>query len=1067
MRKVILTLLVAVAFMLNATAQSRVITGKVIDDKGNPVSGVSVTSSDGKGTQTDRQGNYSLNVGPDAKAVTFSSVSFDSQTSVIGVSSNISITMKGINSKLDEVVVVAYGVVKKGNATSAVTNVKAADFQNRPLTNISSSLEGAAPGIQVLSANGQPGSSQSIRIRGFGSINASNDPLYVLDGAPYSGPISAINMDDVESVSVLKDASGAALYGSRAANGVIIITTKRGKKFRNNLSFKTVYGSVARGLPEYERVGVNDYYPLMWQAYRNSLAFVTTTTPTAAQYATANTTATNGIKALLGYNPFNVANNAIVGTDGKLNPSAQLLYADDLDWSKDIIRNGSRHEYGLNYSGGNDKSDYFASFGYVKEQGFSIKSDLNRFSGRLSANTNPLSWFKTGVNLASSMSYANSAQDGTSTSYVNPFNFIRNIGPIYPVHAHNQTTGVLLTDPNGNTFYDFGNLSALGLANRPAGASAGRHIAAETMLNENSFRRNVMSGRTYGTINFTKHLDLTSSVAIDITDLTTSIYGNKLIGDAAPSGRSSKEAATTKAITFNQILNYNRKFGKHNVSALAGHENYELTITDAFVQRSNQIFDGNTELINFAVAGDSYSSTDRHKIESYLSRVSYDYDSKYLFSAAFRQDGNSRFKRGNRWNDFWSFGAAWRIDGENFMKNIRAVNYLKIRSSYGELGQDAGIGYYPYQALYGLGYNNGTDPGVIQTNLKNDSISWETSKNFDLAIEFSLFKSRINATVEYYKKTTDGLIFPVPQPLSNGGTPAGGYIISKNIGEMYNKGFEIHLDGDVIRSKNITWNIGVNLSTLKNRITKMPPGQPTVISGTKRLEVGHSLYDFWLRDWQGVDPLDGMGLYRADNGSLAATTGTRIRGIGDTVTTNQNNARLLYQGTAIPKYWGSITTNLKYKNFEFSALFAYSVGGKIYDGIYAGMMDNGTNYGAAQHIDALKAWQVPGQVTTVPRMDNAPRISGTSTAVQFNAQSSRWLIDASYFNVRNISFAYTFPKIKIGGVETTNTRFFINGENLGLFSKRQGLNPQQSFTGVTSNAYPPSRVISMGLNVNL
>ena len=1060
MRKFLFSLVAVLAFVFAANAQNRTVTGKVTDASGKPVANASVVIKGTKfGTFTNQNGDFTIQVPATGKVLEVSGIGYEAAAYNLAGQNSFNITLVATDKKLDEVVVVAYGTVKKGAATSAVTSIKADEFKNRPLTNVTAALEGAAPGIQVLSANGQPGSSQTVRLRGFGSLNASSDPLFIVDGAIYNGAISNLNMDDIETISVLKDAASTALYGSKAANGAIIITTKKAKKGVATLGFKTAYGSVSRGIAEYDRVGPMDYYPLMWQAYRNSIAYASTTTPSAATLASASTTATNGIKALLGYNPFNVANNAIVGTDGKLNPNAQLIYGDDLDWTKDIIRNGVRQEYGINFGGSNDKSDFYSSFGYVKEQGFSIKSDLNRFTGRISANANPLNWFKAGINIGGAMSKSNTAQDGSSTAYVNPFNFIRNIGSIYPLYAHDPITGAYLLNSNGYKYYDYGNVSAVGI--RPAGGSPGRHIAEETNLNVNIFERNFLNSRAYGKVNFTKDLDFTTNISMDITNYAGSTYGNKIIGDAAPTGRASKESYTIKSYTFNQLINYNKQIKDHNISVLAGHENQAYKINDVTASRSGQIFDGNIELGNFAVAGDNTSYEDNYTVESYLSRLNYDYNGKYFVSGSLRRDGNSRFKKEFRWDNFWSVGLGWRIDKENFMKNITQISALKVRGSYGKVGNDAGIGFYPYQALYGLGYNNGAEPGVVQTNLKNDSIRWETAKGYDLALEFSLFNYRINASVEYYNKNTDGLIFGVPQPVSNGGTTSGAFSILKNIGEMYNKGFEFHLDGDIIRKGGLTWNVGVNASTLKNQITKMPAGQSEIISGTKKLSVGHSIYDFWLREWRGVDTLDGAGLYSAVSGTAA---NSRIRSAGDTLTPNQNNAKFVYAGSAIPKIWGSITTSLKYKSFELSAVMAYQIGGKIYDGIYAGLMDNGTNYGSAQHADALKAWQKPGDVTEVPRMDNAPRINGTS--VQFNAASTRWLIDASFFSLRSLSLAYNLPKSVLSRFNASNARVFVNGENLGLYAKRKGLNPQQSFTGVTSNAYPPSRVITVGVNVN-
>jgi TonB-linked SusC/RagA family outer membrane protein len=913
------------------------------------------------------------------------------------------------------------------------------------MTNISNALEGMAPGIQTLSANGQPGSSQTIRIRGFGSINASNDPLYVVDGVVYDGGLSNFNMDDVESVTVLKDAGSTALYGSRGANGVIIITTKRGKKGRNVLSFKSTQGVTSRALPEYDRVNAFQYYPLMWQAMRNSLYYTS-----GQALATANTNATNGIKGQLGYNPFNVANTDIVRTDGTLNPNANLLWANDLDWNKELERKGFRSEYTLAYSGGTDKTDFYSSFGYVNEKGFIINSDQSRFLGRLNVNTQPISWFKTGLNLSGTLTKSNAANDGLSTGYVNPFFFARNMGPIYPVYAHNQTTGDYMLNALGQRFYDYGNMSALGIPNRPAGASAGRHVLEETKLNKNLYDRNITSGRAYGQVNITKDLNVITNISLDLTNYTGSTYDNNLVGDGAPAGRASKQSTRTRTYTFNQLLNYAKRFGIHNFTFLAGHENYDLNIQDFTASRQNQVVAGNYDLDNFTTTNSVSSSTDLYRTESYLSRLNYDFDGKYFVAGSFRRDGNSRFKKEVRWENFWSVNGAWRLDRERFMQAYPFVNTLKVRASYGRVGNDAGLGYYPYQALYALGYNNASEPGIRQSALPNDSITWEGQKSADVALEFGLFKNRISGTIEYYHKTTDDLIFGVQLPLS-----LGGYTLNKNIGEMVNKGWEIALTGEIVRNAQFNWKMDVNVSTLKNVVTKMPTNQPEIINGTKKLSVGHSIYDYWLRDWQGVDPTDGAALFRADK---YVASNSRIRGKEDTVSTSQNNAKYVYAGTAIPDFWGSVGNTFTFNRFELSVLLTYQLGGKVYDATYAALMHAGT-YGTALHVDALKAWQKAGDVTDVPRMDNS------KTGV-FDVASTRWLIDASFLNVRNVSLAYALPSSVLSRIHSTGARVYVNGENLQWFSKRKGMNVQQAFTGVTSNAYVPARVFTVGLNVN-
>ncbi|HWJ90621.1 MAG TPA: SusC/RagA family TonB-linked outer membrane protein, partial [Flavisolibacter sp.] len=695
MRRLLFLLLGVLLLSAQLLAQSRTVTGKVIDDKGNGIANASVTIKGSRlGTTTTADGSYVLNVPANATTLVISSVGFGSSEVAISNRSNITVQLTSDSRDMNEVVVIAYGTVKKGENTSSSAQINYESFKNRPITNISGVLEGAASGIQTLSANGQPGSGQAVRIRGFGSINAGSDPIYVVDGAVYNGGLSNFNMDDIESVSVLKDAASTALYGARGANGVIIVTTKRGRKNRNQVGFRVTRGYTSRALPEYDRVDAFQYYPIMWQALRNSYYY-----NSGQAMATANQNATNNIKTQLGYNPFNVANNDIVRTDGTLNPNAKLLWADDLDWNRDLVRQGIREEYSVNYSGGNDKSDFYSSFGYVNEKGFIIKSDQSKFTGRLNVNSQPLNWFRTGINLSGTITNSNTANDGSSTAYINPFFFTRGMGPIYPLYAHNQTTGEYLLDGTGNRFYDYGNMSALGIPNRPSGASPGRHAIAETKLNNNLYKRNVLSGRAYGDIIFTKELKFTSNISTDLTNYYGSTYDNNLIGDGAPAGRASKTMQTVRSYTFNQLLNYAKGFGVHNLAVLAGHENYDLFIDNFSASRSSQIVAGNYEFDNFTTTTGVSSSVDKARVESYLSRVNYDYDGKYFLSGSLRRDGNSRFKKEFRWDNFWSVGGAWRLDREAFMKDITWVNALKLRASYGRVGNDALNTYYPYQAL--------------------------------------------------------------------------------------------------------------------------------------------------------------------------------------------------------------------------------------------------------------------------------------------------------------------------------------------------------------------------------
>ncbi|MFB6455710.1 SusC/RagA family TonB-linked outer membrane protein [Chitinophaga sp. Hz27] len=1057
MKKGLFLGLLAILSVFQALAQSRTITGKVTDAKdGGPLPGVTVKVKNGSiGTVTGADGAFSINVNGNP-VLEFTSVGFASKEVASAGKTNLIVALGADDKTLGELVVVAYGTAKKGANTSASTQIDAKKFETRPISNVASALDGAAPGIQTNSGSGQPGDGPSIRIRGFGSVNGSNDPLIVLDGVPYNGNLSSINVADIASLSVLKDASSSSLYGARAANGVVLITTKKGRAGHGQLSVSAVQGWNSRSIPEYDRVGAYEYYPLMWEAYRNSLTSSTISLDSASKIASGLVPGKNSVKDQLGYNPFNVANNAIVDVNGKLNPNAKLLWGDDLDWSKASTRVGQRGEYGINYSGGTDKTDYFASLNYLSDKGYIINSDFNRISSRLNINHRANDWFKTGVNLSGSFVNSKQTDVSSSTSYVNPIFFSRNIGPIYPIHVHDPNTGAYILDANGNKIWDVGGMSEYGLPSRGAGAFSGRHGIAENYLNDNSFKRNSLGGRTYAEVSFLKDFKFTTNLSVDVINTRSKVYWNTQVGDGNPAGLGSRTDNTNTSYTINQLLTYTKSLGKHSFDVLAGHENYSMNINQVYGERQGQVVSGNDELINFTTTTGLYSYVRDHKMEGYFSRVNYSYDDKYFFSGSFRRDGSSRLERANKWGNFGSIGAGWRIDKENFMKSISWVNMLKLRSSYGTAGNDVILNsdgsqnYYGYQGLYALGWNNALEPGVFYSKLPNKDLKWESNKSFDVGVDFAVFKNRLTGSVEYYRRASSNLLFDIPLPLSGG-------VASKtvNIGAVRNSGIELQLTGEVIRAKNFGWTADLNLSTVKNVITELP--QSEIISGTKKLMVGKSIYDYWLRAWYGVDPADGSALYVAADPKGA---GVRTMANGDVVTTNINNAAYHYAGSAIPDLFGSINNTFNYKNFSLSFLISFQLGGKTYDATYASLMSSG-NYGGAVSTDILNRWQKPGDITNVPRMEQRQ-------TTNFNAASSdRWLTSASFLNFRSLKLGYTVPASFLETAHLKGANVFVSGENLGVITARKGMNPSQAFTGVTSNGYLPARVVSAGLNITL
>ncbi|MDP5230955.1 MAG: SusC/RagA family TonB-linked outer membrane protein, partial [Cellulophaga sp.] len=573
-------------------AQGKTISGSVTDQTGLPLPGVSVvvvgTTS---GTQTDFDGNYSITAAVGQK-LRFSYIGQKTTEITIGTTNTVNVKLQDDAEALEEVIVVAYGTSKKSDFTGSAVQISAEEIKDRPISNVIQALQGAAPGVNVSAANGQPGSTPAIQIRGNGSFSSDNNPLYVVDGVQFGGDLSSLNSNDIESLTVLKDAASTSLYGSRAANGVVLITTKKGRQGRSTANLTVSQGITSRAIPEYERVNAQQYYPLLWEARRNALS-ISGTVPV----ATANQRATDEIFGILGVNPFNVPNNQIVLTDGQLNPAASLLYPDDLDWQDPLVRAGNRKNVDFTYSGGTENSDFFASIGYLGDEGFIINSEFERITGRVNVNSKVTDWLRTGVNISASTAVSNQASDGGSNSFVNPFFTTRTIAPIYPVFEHDPVTGAFILDDNGNKIYDFNN-------DNRVGNTTGRHVILETLLNTDIAQTDNISGRTFAEITFLKDFTFTFNATLDKRFFYRERFNTPVVGDANPVGRSFKNSNIQTTINYNQLLNYNRDFGNHSVGVLLGHENYDFKVESLFGTRQDFIVDGNTEIIIFATTTD-------------------------------------------------------------------------------------------------------------------------------------------------------------------------------------------------------------------------------------------------------------------------------------------------------------------------------------------------------------------------------------------------------------------------------------------------------------------------------
>ncbi|WHF50496.1 SusC/RagA family TonB-linked outer membrane protein [Chryseobacterium gotjawalense] len=942
---------------------------------------------------------------------------------------------------IEEVVVVAYGTQKKSTLTGANVQVGAKKIEDRPISNVLQALDGAGAGIQIAAGSGQPGDGPTIRIRGAGSYLASNEPLIVVDGIPFPGNLNSINPNDIESLNVLKDAASTSLYGSSAANGVILVTTKKGKKNSSRITLNTSTGIISRFVPEYDRVGPSDYYTLAWESMRNGRFTARPQDGLAAAntYASANLIAGN-----LKTNVYNVPDAQLV-VNGVFNPNAQLKY-NDFDWGKALMGVGIRQEHNVAFSGGTDNSTFYSSLNYLKEEGYVIKSDFERIGLRLNADSQVKSWLKIGTSLNGTITSGSNAVDGVNNNaaFINPYRWTRTMGPIYSPYQHDPVTGERLYDASGNVLYDAGGM-------RGADAASGRNVVWETLLNDNTTNAYNLQSNVFAEFKLLPELTFRTNAAYNFRGTLNKTYANIFIGDAIGVGSAGRTAYFRRDFTWNQVLTYSKTFGDHSLTALAGHENIEYKYDYLYGYKRNQVVQGIFDLSNFVDNTSIESSFPRRSKEGWFGRLNYDYKEKYLLEGSIRWDGSSRFASDVRWQSFWSAGAGWVISKENFLSNVKAINFLKLRGSYGEVGNDALDANIAYKSLFTLGINNGNEPGVLLTRVADELISWETKAQSDVALEFELLNRRVRGTVEYYSSETKDVLFPTKLPFS-AGVPDNE--IETNIGNMTNKGYEISLSADVIKNKNVRWTVDATFNSYKNVVNKL--SQESFISGTKKIMAGKDLYAFWLRTWAGVDPTDGQGLFLLDQEKFDANAADVRTVDGKLVTTNQNKALYEYQGSAIPDFYGNVSTTLSVKNWELSAAFNYQSGGKIYDTNYANLM---TAYpqGGALHADILDRWTTPGQITNVP-------VLNSSLTTGPGAASSRWLIDASYVMLRNATLGYNFNKDVVKSVGINSLKLFVSGENLWMSSKREGLEPYQSFNGTTSNRYSPSRIITFGLS---
>ncbi len=1058
-----LTLLLACLFIGIGlvTAQTKKVTGVVISEEdGQPVIGASVLV---KGTQigviTGIDGDFTLtNVPSSAKTLQVSYIGMETQE--VAIKPNVKIVLKADNKMLDEVVVVAYGTAKKESLTGSISVVDSKKIEKRISTSVTGALEGSAPGVQVNNTYGEPGKAPSVRIRGFGTIvSGASNPLYVVDGVPFDGNIAELNPNDIESMSILKDAASAALYGNRAANGVILITTKNGHgSGKPSITLQINQGIYNRGLPEYERLGADEWMEASWIAMKNyaMTGSMELNANAAAAYATQHVVAD-----YVRRNIYDGADDALFDANGKL-IAKKISGYDDLDWAKDIERNGYRQEYNLSANSSSDKLNVYSSIGYLNEKGYIIASGYERFSGRINTTYTPNKWIKTGLNMSGSITKRNFNNDASGNAYSNPFYIVRYTAPVYPLFMHNAD-GSYALDELGSKQYD---TTSPYLDNR--------NIAYELRNNKQESRRNVLNSQIFTTITLPYNFSVT--VKGDISNSTTNNkkYDNPKIGDGATNnGRLTSYAYQYTNYTMQELINWNQAYEMHNIDIMFGHENYSWERKYTVGMNTGMAVDGNLTMGNFLNNSYFQGSDDEYKTESYLARARYNYDERYFVEGSFRRDGSSRFHTDHRWGNFYSIGASWNIKHEKFMQPIDWVNYLKFRTSYGEVGNDAGVTLYGYMALYSI-EKNASEAALIKESLPAPNIKWETTQTIDVALEGRLF-DRLNFQIGYFDKRSKDLLFEVRLPLSAGSYPFDDAKMNltqyKNIGTISNRGVEFSADIDAIRTHDWKWNIGIDATFLKNKIVKLPDGKD-ILNGTQNYSEGHSIYEFYTYHFVGVDQMTGQSLYTIDpeKAESAAGAGALVNINGTDYTTVTSYGKRDWAGSALPKVYGSVSSNLSWKNLNFNILFTYGLGGKVYDATYKSLMSTSSAASAsANHKDILKSWMdIPeGMTETSPnRIDpNGLPAIDFNRSTDNNTTSDRWLTSASYLVCKNLNLSYNLPN-------TWTQRMGIDGimltagiENLFTVTARQGMNPQYSFNGTSDDTYVTARVYNFGLTV--
>ena len=997
------TLLLLTVILLHTTIlfAQKVIRGRVTDDKGNPVAGASVTVKETQtGTSTDANGNYSFTVEANARTLVFSFIGTQTAELSIGNNTTLDAVLHSQQTTLNEVVVVAYGSQQRRKITGSIGKLAGSEVENIPMSSVEQMMQGKIAGLQSVSPSGQPGSAQQIRIRGIGSINASSSPLFVIDGVPVntgdfssatnsSNLLAGLNPNDIESISVLKDASSASIYGSRAANGVILINTKKGKPGKTKVNVDAEFGS-------------NDI------AYFPSLA-KPLTKDEFKQLTTEGILHVGGTQA---------------DVDQELDQMGYNTSA-NYNWLDLVKRKGQQQQINVSASGGDAKTQYFLSGGYYKQVSEIIGSDFKRYSFNNSIKSQLNNILTVGANL--NISTFHQQGESESSNFRNPI--IAALALLPTQEAFNS---------DGSPNYD------------PAVFSQIYNPIAIRKYDRLSNQTSKVLGSAFAELNVLKNLKLTTRYGIDYSNIEEYNYYNPFFGDYSTS-----DPATTGLFVnvYTRVFNYVwTNLADYDLKAL--HNKINAHVTAGYEAQKSQRLTQNgsgtglpqTSSVPFPTPvtpqTPTYAGSD-YSFISLLSKADVTYLNKYTISGSLRRDGSSRFGVNNRYGTFWSVGAAWNVDQENFMKNIYFISLLKLRASYGVNG-NAGIGNYDWRSTYSFTGTYNSLPASFPNNVGNPDLTWEQNKPLDIGLEVAALKNRVSLNADYYIRKTDHLL--LNEPLS----PTSGFTsFSNNVGAMENKGLEITLEGTPVKTKNFTWSVSLNTSWNKNKVTKLREGQTEIRNLPNIIRIGEDVQSIFTRLWAGADPQTGDPLWYTD-----ATK--------KTTTSDFSQVQRTIIGSASPKGFGGLSTTLTYRFISLDAQFNYQYGNLVYD--QWGFLFTGDGAFATLNHDRkeLQRWQKPGDITQVPRYD-------FFNSTVSNAVSSRYFYKGDYIRLRNLALRFDVPSSVLKTLKLSQLSIYVRGTNLWTktFDKNITLDPEQSINGTNDLQFFIPKTITVGLNLQL